>query len=308
MSAQPRILVIKLSALGDFVQALGPFAAIRQHHPDARITLLTTKPYAALAKASPYFDEVWIDHRPKPWDVPGMLRLRKMLRSAKFQMVYDLQTSERSSRYFYLVHSGTPWSGIASGCSHPHANPDRNSMHTLDRQADQLRMAGIPETPPPDLSWVERDLRKFHLPETFVLMVPGGAAHRTAKRWPAQRYAAIARRLGERGIASVLIGTEADQEAVGAVLEASPTAMSLADHTELLDIPAIARDAWAALGNDTGPMHLAAAAGCRSVVLFSEESDPALCAPRGRVAILRKPDLAQLDVDEVWETLAALTS
>jgi ADP-heptose:LPS heptosyltransferase len=308
MSAQPRILVIKLSALGDFVQALGPFAAIRQHHPDARITLLTTKPYAALAKASPYFDEVWVDHRPKPWDVPGMLRLRKMLRSAKFQMVYDLQTSERSSRYFYLVHSGTPWSGIASGCSHPHANPDRNSMHTLDRQADQLRMAGIPETPPPDLSWVERDLRKFHLPETFVLMVPGGAAHRTAKRWPAQRYAAIARRLGERGIASVLIGTEADQEAVGAVLEASPTAMSLADHTELLDIPAIARDAWAALGNDTGPMHLAAAAGCRSVVLFSEESDPALCAPRGRVAILRKPDLAQLDVDEVWETLAALTS
>jgi ADP-heptose:LPS heptosyltransferase len=308
MSAQPRILVIKLSALGDFVQALGPFAAIRQHHPDARITLLTTKPYAALAKASPYFDEVWVDHRPKPWDVPGMLRLRKMLRSAKFQMVYDLQTSERSSRYFYLVHSGTPWSGIASGCSHPHANPDRNSLHTLDRQADQLRMAGIPETPLPDLSWVERDLRKFHLPQTFVLMVPGGAAHRTAKRWPAQRYAAIARRLGERGIASVLIGTEADQEAVGAVLAASPTAMSLVDHTDLLDIPAIARQAWAALGNDTGPMHLAAAAGCRSVVLFSEESDPALCAPRGRVAVLRKPDLAQLEVDEVWETLAALTA
>ena len=308
MSGQPRILVIKLSALGDFVQALGPFAAIRAHHPEARITLLTTKPYAALAKASPYFDEVWVDHRPKPWDVPGMLRLRKMLRSAKFQMVYDLQTSERSSRYFHLVHSGTPWSGIASGASHPHANPDRNFMHTLDRQADQLRMAGIPETPPPDLSWVERDLRKFHLPQKFVLMVPGGAAHRTAKRWPAERYAAVARRLGERGIASVLIGTEADQEAVGAVLAASKTAMSLADHTELLDIPAIARQAWAALGNDTGPMHLAAAAGCRSVVLFSEESDPALCAPRGRVAILRKPDLAQLEVDEVWDALESLTS
>ena len=299
--------MIKLSALGDFVQALGPFAAIRAHHPEARITLLTTKPYAALAKASPYFDEVWVDHRPKPWDVPGMLRLRKMLRSAKFQMVYDLQTSERSSRYFHLVHSGTPWSGIASGASHPHANPDRNFMHTLDRQADQLRMAGIPETPPPDLSWVERDLRKFHLPQKFVLMVPGGAAHRTAKRWPAERYAAVARRLGERGIASVLIGTESDQEAVGAVLAASKTAMSLADHTDLLDIPAIARQAWAALGNDTGPMHLAAAAGCRSVVLFSEESDPALCAPRGRVAILRKPDLAQLEVDEVWDALSSLS-
>ena len=56
-------------------------------------------------------------------------------------------TSERSSRYFHLVHTGTPWSGIASGASHPHANPDRNLMHTIDRQADQLRMAGISETP-----------------------------------------------------------------------------------------------------------------------------------------------------------------
>ena len=300
--------MIKLSALGDFVQAMGPFAAIRAQYPDARITLLTTKPYAALAKASPYFDEVWVDHRPKPWDVPGMLRLRKMLRSAKFQMVYDLQTSERSSRYFHLVHTGTPWSGIASGASHPHANPDRNTLHTLDRQADQLRMAGIPETPPPDLSWVERDLRRFRLPQKFALMVPGGAPHRTSKRWPSERYAAISRRLGERGISTVLIGTEADHEAIEAVLAASPTAMSLADHTELLDIPAIARLAWAALGNDTGPMHLAAAAGCRSVVLFSSESDPALCAPRGRVAILRKPDLAQLEVDEVWEALAQLTT
>ena len=303
MSAQPRILGIKLSALGDFVQAMGPFAAIRKHHDDARIILLTTKPYAALAKASPYFDEVWVDRRPKPWDVPGMLHLRKMLRSSKFQMVYDLQTSERSSRYFHLVATGTSWSGIASDASHPHANPDRDLMHTIERQADQLRMAGIPETPLPDLSWVERDLRKFHLPQKFVLMVPGGAAHRTAKRWPAERYAEIARKFGEQGTASVLIGTDADAEAVDRVLAVSKTTMSLLDHTELLDIPAIARKAWAAVGNDTGPMHLAAAAGCRSVVLFSEESDPALCAPRGPVTILRRPDLADLAVDEVWNAL-----
>lgn len=297
--------MIRLSALGDFVQSLGPFAAIRKHHPDARITLLTTKPFAAFAKASPYFDEVWADKRPKPWDVPGMLHLRKMLRSAKFQMVYDLQTSERSSRYFHLVQTGTPWSGIASGASHPHANPDRDLMHTLDRQADQLRMAGIPETPPPDLSWVHRDLRKFRLPQKFALLVPGGSAHRAGKRWPAEHYAEIARRLGGRGIASVLIGTEADRQATDQILAGSKTAMSLLDHTDILDIPAIAHLAEMALGNDTGPMHLAAAAGCRSVVLFSGESDPDLCAPRGRVTILRKPDLAELEVEEVWSTVTS---
>ncbi len=308
MSAQARILVIKLSALGDFVQAMGPFAAIRRHHADARITLLTTRPYVSLAKASPYFDEVWVDHRPKPWDVTGVLRLRKMLRSAKFQMVYDLQTSERSSSYYHLLAGSPPWSGIVEECSHPHANPDRDSLHTLDRQADQLRMAGIPQTPPPDLSWVQRDLRKFHLPQKFILMVPGGAAHRTAKRWPAEHYAAIAQRFGEQGIRTVLIGTAADNAAIDAVLADSKTAMSLADHTELLDIPAIARRACAAIGNDTGPMHLAAAAGCRSVVLFSDQSDPALCAPRGAVTILRRDDLAALPVDEVWAALTSLSA
>ncbi len=51
--AAPRILVIKLGALGDFVQALGPAAAIRRHHRDAEITLLTTAPYAELGRAAP---------------------------------------------------------------------------------------------------------------------------------------------------------------------------------------------------------------------------------------------------------------
>jgi ADP-heptose:LPS heptosyltransferase len=297
--------VIKLSALGDFVQAMGPFAAIRRHHPDARITLLTTKPFVALAKASPYFDEVWVDRRPKPWDVPGMLHLRKMLRSAKFQMVYDLQTSERSSSYFHLM--GDPkWSGIANGCSHPHANPDRDLMHTLDRQAEQLRMAGIAETPPPDLSWLQRDLSKLRLPRKFALMVPGGAPHRPEKRWPASHFAALANLLRMRGLATVLIGTEADSEAIDAIAGACPTAMALTDQTELLDIPPIARLAVAAIGNDTGPMHLIAAAGCRSLVLFSAESDPALCAPRGEVTVLRRDQLAELPVSEVVAALGEI--
>jgi len=302
VSAGPRILVIKLSALGDFVQALGPFAAIRKHHKDARITLLTTRPFVEFAKASPYFDEVWVDHKPKPWDVPGILRLRKLLHSAKFKMVYDLQTSERSSSYFRFVDD-TPWSGIAENCSHPHANLDRDHMHTLDRQADQLRMAGILETPPPDLSWVQRDLRKLRLPARFLLMVPGGAAHRPEKRWPAERFALIANRARAKGLVTLVLGTKADNEAIDPILEACPTAMSLADHTELLDIPIIARQAVAAVGNDTGPMHLIAAAGCPSVVLFSAVSDPDLCAPRGKVAILRREDLNELPTEEVAREL-----
>ncbi|MCW5772647.1 MAG: hypothetical protein KIT16_13475, partial [Rhodospirillaceae bacterium] len=72
-----RILVIRLGALGDFVLSLGPLAAIRRHHPGARITLLTTQPYASLARASPYCDAVWIDERApwwQPWRAAGLKR------------------------------------------------------------------------------------------------------------------------------------------------------------------------------------------------------------------------------------------
>jgi ADP-heptose:LPS heptosyltransferase len=299
----PRILVIKLSALGDFVQAMGPFAAIRGRHPDARITLLTTKPYVELAEQSPYFDEIWVDSRPRPWEVAGVMRLRRMLRSAKFDMVYDLQTSERSTTYYRIM--GSPnWSGIATDCSHEHANPDRDLMHTIDRQAEQLSMAGIPTTPLPDLSWVSADVARFRMPERFVLLVPGGAPHRPAKRWPAQLYAELGNALAEQGAVPVILGTHHDAEQIEPIIAACPHAMSLSGQTSFADIAVLARAAAGAVGNDTGPMHLIAASGCPSVVLFSAESDPSLCAPRGLVTVLQAPDLAELALPTV---LAALS-
>jgi ADP-heptose:LPS heptosyltransferase len=299
-----RILVIKLSALGDFVQAAGPFAAIRAHHKDAHITLLTTAPFADFARASPWFDEVWVDARPRLWQIGALLDLRRRLRGGQFAMVYDLQTSDRSGWYFRLM--GRPrWSGIAPGCSHPHANPDREHMHTVERQADQLAMAGIAHTPPPDLAWVRADIARFALPDRYVLLVPGGAAHRSDKRWPAARYAELAQTLAARSIAPVLLGRAEDGAAIAAITQQCRQARSLLDRTSLFDIVALARGAAGAVGNDSGPMHLIAAAGAPAVVLFSAASDPALCGQRGRVTILRETDLADLPLQPV---LAALGS
>ena len=65
---QDNILVIKLSALGDFIQALGPMAAIRKHHKNAKITLLTTQGFKRFAQECGYFDDIIIDQRPKLLD------------------------------------------------------------------------------------------------------------------------------------------------------------------------------------------------------------------------------------------------
>ncbi len=173
---QPRgrmeILVIKLSALGDFVMAFPAMAAIRAAHGDAHITLLTTAPFAPLARASRWFDHVEIDRRPAFWNLFGLRRLRGQLRG--YDMVYDLQTSARSARYFALA--GRPlWSGIAKGCSLPHADPNRDFVHTRERLEGQLHDAGIFNLPAPDLSWAKADIGKFNLPDNFVVLVPGAA-------------------------------------------------------------------------------------------------------------------------------------
>ena len=179
-----RILVIKLGALGDFIQALGPMQAIRKHHAGGYIVLLTTPPFAELARASMLFDDIWLDSRPPLWNVAAWVKLIKKMRAGGFARVYDLQTSERTG-WYYLLMGGAfkrapEWSGIAPFCSHPHANPKRNEMHSMDRQAEQLKIAGIEFVGFPDLSFLRADVARFRLPPRYVLLIPGGALTHSA--------------------------------------------------------------------------------------------------------------------------------
>jgi ADP-heptose:LPS heptosyltransferase len=304
--AGTEILVIKLGALGDFIQALGPMQAIRNHHPDAQITLLTTAPFAELARASGVCDQIWIDERPRFFQPRKWLALRKRLRDGHFSRVYDLQTSDRSAAYYRLfAKTDKPeWSGIAKGCSHPHANPERDRMHTRDRQREQLAMAGIDQVPATDLRPLAGDISRFNLTEPFALLVPGGAAHRPGKRWPADRYAELAQYLAGAGITPVFLGTRSESILVTMITHSIPEAVNLVEATSLAEIAALAGKARVAIGNDTGPMHVIAAAGCPAIVLFSSDSNPDLCAPRGdKTTILKRDTLANLDVQSVVQCL-----
>lgn len=302
-----RILVIKLGALGDIVQVMGAAAAVRAHHRNAKITFLTTRPYADLARSAPYFDCVWIDERPGWGDLLGWWRLARRLRRARFARVYDFQTRARTAAYFLLIgmRERPEWSGTAPLASHPHRNPRRDRMHTLDRQEEQLRVAGIlSPVPLPDLSWAALLPLRFTLSADYVLLIPGGSPHRPQKRWPIARYAALAGRIAAAGLIPVVIGAAAERPLGRAIAAAAPETCDLTGQTEFGDVVALARGARRAIGNDTGPMHLAVAAGAPATVLYSAASDPALTAPRGRdVITLRRDDLTLLDVKDVAATL-----
>ena len=316
LEALRRILVIKLGALGDVILAFAAMRRIREAHPDARIDVLTTPPFRALIAASPYADAVQDDGRPE--GLPEQLRLIARLRRARYDRVYDLQTSSRSSALFYgLLPNAPEWSGIAKGASLPHRNPERDHMHTLERQAGQLKGAGIwPDAPtepgtalPPDVSWLveEGALAGLGVSSPYALLVPGGSAHRLEKRWPVERYAALAASLATQGLTPVVLGGEAERELAQRIGAAASTTIDLTGRTSLAQLAALGAGAGLAVGNDTGPTHLIAAAGAPTLALFSSASDPALTAPRGpRAAALQRADLAELSVDDVLTATALL--
>ncbi len=286
-----RVLVIKLGAMGDFMQALGAMRVVRATHPSARITLLTTEPFEAFAKACPYFDIVEADGRPK--DLKGKADLIRRLRTAGYDMVYDFQNNDRTAQYFMGLSGKKPlWSGAAKGASHQHINENRGEMHNFDRLAEQLLHAGLGPKPPgdptgwiigqdvlPSLDWIRPAFRDpprfqpqfFSLNGPYMLLIPGSSPDHPEKRWPVDRFAKIASWVADAGITPVVIGTKAEGDIGAQILKIEPRARNIVGRTDLFQLATLAERAVFALGGDTGPMHLAAAAQTPGVCLFAQE-------------------------------------
>lgn len=305
-----KILVIKHGALGDVVLATGPFAAIRSAHADAHITLLSTKLYANMLKDSPYFDDIWVDSKPKLYRMFSFFSLLRKISDAHFSRIYDLQTSERTGWYHRFMPAPKPeWSGIAPGASHRHDTPHRTKTHTVERQKEQLAIAGIMQVPAPDISWFTSDISRFKLPKRYALIIPGGSAHRPGKRWPANYYGELCNWLVSEDILPVLIGTKAESSVLSTIESLCPAALNLGERTIFADLAELGRSTLLTIGNDTGPTHLVAVAGSPIIVLFSQYSNPTLCAPRGKsVTVLERSNLSDLKPADVIAAARKLLS
>lgn len=303
-----RILVIATGGLARFVPALGVMASIRASHPGVTIILLTGPETAAFASTVPYFDDVWTDETAAGWDVPHILNLRRRLRGAPFDRVYDLDGDNHSFFLFRLMHgllrqerAAISWSGVIPGTQLAHTDPRRAAMHLGDRWAAQLKVAGIPATLRPDLSWVARYVKSFTLPfrmtEPFVIVAatPGAGTP-----WTPAQYGALAAALAAEGQRPVLVDLKPRPEVAEAMADHNPAFIDLSGKGSLNELILLAWAATAAVGPDNGIMHLTSVAGCRSVVLYDQASDPALVGQRGTtVTILRRPRLADIPAAEI---------
>lgn len=295
-----RILVIKHGAFGDVIQAEGALRDIRENHPDAFIAVLTMRPYRALLERCPHVDKVMVDERAPRWRLDRMLALRRVLRAANYDMVYDLQNSPRTAFYFRWMLKDCHWSGTAKGCSHPHRAKEPKKIRTLDRLAGQLADAGLTIrcTGAPDVSWLADDasalLEEAGVTKPYIVLIPGCSARHPQKRWP--HYAALAERLIAAGH-EIVLAPGPDE------VELARTIPGICiEKTNWTALAGILKRARFVIGNDTGPSHLAAHLGTPGLALFGSHM------PAERTGIVREnfdaievADLADLPVDRVYE-------
>ncbi len=308
MTDKKRILVIKLGALGDFMYALGPMRAIREHHKGDRITLLTQKPYMDLARQTGFFDDIILDTKPK-YNPARWLSLRKRLNDGNFSRVYDLQNNDRTELYFKLFSPTPEWSGIAKGASHRNTDPDRRKFHAFFGHRKTLELAGITNVGLDPLDWMISDISRFNLKNPYALLVPGSAPSRPNKRWPAENYRALAEKLIALGIHPVILGSGSESE-IARKISSELDATNIAGLTDLKDIPALARGAFIAVGNDTGPMHIISMTGCPSIMFFrSDESTVQKHgSPHQNTKSFEADDLADIKVDDVFGQMQKIKS
>jgi ADP-heptose:LPS heptosyltransferase len=308
------ILVIKHGALGDFILALPAMAAIRARFPDAHIAVQTTPLLIQLCDACPYIDEIDPGGRPK--GLKAMMGLASRVRAGKYDIVYDLQNSERTAFLKFLLGPFPPkWNGIAGGASHRVHDAHRLQKHVVERMAEQVALTGVPAQSAltlPDLSWAAAKGNGpdvYGLNGPYMLLTARASAGHPGKQWPAERFAAIAKRALEEGTTPVLIGTEEERDGLQVIADIASGTLNLAGKTSLCDVAALGAKAKGVLGNDTGPTFIAAAAGAPSVVFYSRHSlKPDVCAPRGPggVLALTGKDVTDITVDAAEQALGML--
>jgi len=326
-----RVCLIKPSALGDVTNAYPVLSALRARWPNAHLTWVINKSLRGLLDGHPDLDEVITYDRAgtnfRPQGIRNFARFLSTLRAGRFDLAIDLQGLLRSGLMaaatrapirvgFADAREGAPWfytHRVVTSPSKPHA-VDRLLEVAESFGADVKAPKFLAPTSISDQEWAHEQLNNVSQPR---LMLNMGARWET-KRWPAEHFAEVARRAVEHwGAGLVVVGAPEDRpivERFQSVLGDIPI-KDLCGRTTLPQLAALACRCDLVLSNDTGPLHLATAAGAKTIGIYTCTL-PALNGPYGprASAITTKVACAgsyltrcarldcfqELSVDRVW--------
>ncbi len=314
-----RILIVRLSALGDVVHALPMLDALRRAEPDAHIGWLVEERAASLLANHPQIDRLWVAPRAQ---VAGLLRRGRViaalrlltgfvreLRAARYELVIDAHSNARSS--LLAMCSGAPRRiGFAHGYAKEGAGwlytdrivPARPIQLKVQRALDLLRPLGIETRGARAVLGIADSARTWAHAQIqalggrpVVAIHPGVSDFGAIKQWDPVRFGRTAIRLArERGARCLVTWGPGERDLALRVVEASEGCAELGPETgSILELAALYEACDLVIGVDTGPLHLAAALGVPVVGLYGPK-DPAIYAPwdartGGAAPVVRRP-------------------
>lgn len=285
-----RILVVKLTAIGDVLMATPVAKALRQAFPNSYIAWAVEKKAADVVIGNPYLDEVIVWQRSVPGSIPcraahfvkSAWQLGKTLRSKRFDVCVDLQGLIRSA--FVCVLSGARRRvGFADGDEgsvlfyHEKYDPGSSDLNAQQRNLDILRVLGVESTDTAmympisdsDRSFAAEFFRNSGLEDgKVVAFCP--ATTWANKHWVPEGWAKVADLLWDRyHVKSLILGAKADIPLANTIAEkARSKPVISAGQTTLKQAGAIMERSVAVIGVDTGLLHMAVALDRPTVGLF----------------------------------------
>lgn len=277
-SSAKRVLIVKLSSLGDLIHALPTIHGLRVGLP-ASITWLVNAAYAPLLRYATDVDEVIPFDRQRP--LRGLWGVVSELRRREFDFVIDLTGLFKSALISRLARArlrvGPSYAREFSWLFYQRqAGSSDLNRHAVERYLDVVRALGVDERDrafplafPPSSLAVDGS-------RPVVVLVPN--ARWPTKLWPASSFADVADRLCRDGVRVVVVGAEIPSH--GDPLVGTEGVVDLRGRTSLAELGAVLQGAALVIANDTGPMHLAAALG-RKVISLMGPTDPRRTGPYG---------------------------
>ena len=300
----PQVAVVKLGALGDVVYAFPLVSALKAHWPSVRLTWIVEARLADLPRLHPGVDDVvtvdtrgWrIELRRGRWG-PVWRDVRDFARSVagRFDVAIDAQGLLKSGVVTWLTRAPIRVGFASVDCReranarfmNRHATPV-GPVHALEKNRSLLVALGVPpgtsrfefDIPESDETWVRGWAATYgaNFATGFATLHPG-AGH-VGKRWPLDRWIALAERLRGSGWNVALVAGPEDRSAVLDAVKAMSRIVAVAAPPTVGALAALLRRAAVVIAGDTGPLHLGAALGRRTVALFGP-SDPTSAAPVG---------------------------
>lgn len=317
-----RVLIIALGTLGDVVLSIAAIQAIRKYHQNAHIVVLTEPNCVRLFDNCQYIDEIVTNHRTQGFKEE--LGLKAALQKARFDVVYDLTCDDETENIYKKFWPMKPkWSGIASGCSHPHIDRGRENLHPLDRLAEQLWLCGIgPKdgypigaSPLPNLDYlIPEDKKDGYSPKAFgieydyALLIPEGAQFDSKNAWPTANYIELCHLLSESGLRPIVCGTN-DAIVLGNQIRSGfPDILDLVGRLDLLSFVALAKNAKLVVGSNSDLAIIAGLVGAPLVALVNPQGQNLRkAAPRGNVCVtLVAKDFAQIAPAQIMQAARAV--